>query len=44
LRNGNNQAAHNLGVCDTPATPANGCRVGKGGDWHTLFLNWRYTF
>jgi hypothetical protein len=45
LRNGANQAAHNLGVCDTPrVTPATGCRNGKGGDWHTLFLNWRYTF
>jgi len=45
LRNGPNQAAHNLGVCDTPnVTPATGCRNGKGGDWHTLFLNWRYTF
>lgn len=45
LRNGRNQAAHNLGVCDTPnVTPASGCRNGKGGDWQTLFLNWRYTF
>jgi hypothetical protein len=45
LRNGNNQAAHNLGVCDTPnTTPATGCRNGKGGDWMDLHLNWRYTF
>jgi hypothetical protein len=45
LRTGANQAAHNLGVCDTPnVTPATGCRNGKGGDWQTLFLNWRYTF
>jgi hypothetical protein len=45
LRTGNNQAAHNLGVCDTPnTTPATGCRNGKGGDWHDLHLNWRYTF
>jgi hypothetical protein len=45
LRNGANQAAHNLGVCDTPnVTNTTGCRNGKGGDWQTLFLNWRYTF
>jgi hypothetical protein len=45
LRTGANQAAHNLDVCETPnVTPATGCRNGKGGDWHTLFLNWRYTF
>ena len=45
LRNGANQAAHNLDVCKTPnVTPATGCRNGKGGDWQTLFLNWRYTF
>ncbi|HXV47156.1 MAG TPA: hypothetical protein VEB61_00040 [Candidatus Binatia bacterium] len=43
LRNGANQAAHNLGVCDTPVTTAN-CRAGKGGDWVDVFLNWRYTF
>jgi hypothetical protein len=45
LRNGANQAAHNLGICDTPnVTNATGCRNGKGGDWVDVFLNWRYTF
>jgi hypothetical protein len=43
LRNGRNQAAHNLGVCDTPVTAAS-CRPGKGGDWVDVMLNWRYTF
>ena len=45
LRTGRNQAAHNLGICDTPnATPATGCRNGIGGDWVDVMLNWRYTF
>ena len=45
LRNGANQAAHNLGICNTPSvTPATGCRNGKGGDWVDVMLNWRYTF
>jgi hypothetical protein len=39
LRQGANQAAHNLGVCKNAD-----CRVGSGGDWVTVFLNWRYTF
>jgi hypothetical protein len=43
LRNGANQAAHNLGVCNTPVNAAN-CRSGIGGDWVDVFLNWRYTF
>jgi hypothetical protein len=43
LRNGANQAAHNLGICDSPVTAAN-CRAGKGGDWVDVFFNWRYTF
>src|SRR5581483_9254069 len=43
LRNGRNQAAHNLGICDTPVTGSN-CRTGIGGDWTDVFLNWRYTF
>ena len=43
LRNGRNNAAHNLGVCDTPVTTAN-CRSGIGGDWVDVFLNWRYQF
>jgi hypothetical protein len=40
LRNGANQAAHNLGICKNPAN----CRAGIGGDWVDVFLNWRYTF
>jgi hypothetical protein len=45
LRNGANQAAHNLGVCNTPrVTNATGCRNGIGGDWVDVMLNWRYTF
>jgi len=43
LRNGRNQAAHNLGVCDTPVNASN-CRPGIGGDWVDVMLNWRYTF
>jgi hypothetical protein len=43
LRNGANQAAHNLGICDTPVTTAN-CRSGIGGDWVDVMLNWRYQF
>jgi hypothetical protein len=43
LNNQVNQAAHNLGVCDTPVTTAN-CRRGIGGDWVDVFLNWRYQF
>jgi hypothetical protein len=42
LRNGRNQAAHNLGVCKNPL-PAS-CRSGIGGDWMDVFLNWRYTY
>ncbi|HEX9273419.1 MAG TPA: hypothetical protein VGA01_14540 [Candidatus Binatia bacterium] len=45
LRNGRNQAAHNLGICDTPHTGnTTGCRNGIGGDWVDVMLNWRYTF
>jgi hypothetical protein len=43
LRNGRNQAAHNLGVCESPVNATN-CRSGKGGDWLDVMLNWRYTF
>jgi hypothetical protein len=43
LRNGTNQAAHNLGICKTPVS-ATSCRSGIGGDWVDVFLNWRYTF
>jgi len=44
LRNGRNQAAHNLGVCSTGEIAGGGCRTGIGGDWVDVFLNWRYTF
>ena len=45
LRNGANQAAHNLGICDTPnVTNATGCRNGIGGDWIDGSLTWRYTW
>jgi hypothetical protein len=45
LQNGRNNAAHNLGVCDTPrVTVATGCRSGIGGDWVDVMLNFRYTF
>lgn len=37
LRQGYNQAAHNLGVCKN----AN-CRTGAGGDWVDAALTWRY--
>jgi hypothetical protein len=39
LRQGRNQAAHNLGVCSNAD-----CRPGKGGDWLDVMLNYRYTF
>jgi hypothetical protein len=39
LRQGANQAAHNLGVCKNAD-----CRDGRGGDWVDVHLNWRYTF
>jgi hypothetical protein len=44
LRNGRNQAAHNLGICSTGDINNGNCRAGKGGDWLDVFLNWRYTF
>ena len=43
LRNGQNFAAHNLGICNTPVTTAN-CRSGIGGDWVDVFLNLRWYF
>ncbi|HEX2228501.1 MAG TPA: hypothetical protein VHM64_15300, partial [Candidatus Binatia bacterium] len=43
LNNARNQAGHNLGVCKTQGTGTD-CRVGQGGDWLDVFLNWRYTF
>ena len=44
LRNGRNQAAHNLGICSTGDINNGNCRAGIGGDWVDVFLNWRYTF
>ena len=46
LRNGANQAAHNLGICKagSASISATNCRSGIGGDWVDVFLNWRYTF
>jgi hypothetical protein len=44
LRNGRNNAAHNLGVCSTSKISSGGCRSGIGGDWVDVMLNWRYTF
>ena len=44
LRNTRNQAAHNLGVCSSSDIASGRCRSGIGGDWTTVFLNWRYTF
>jgi hypothetical protein len=41
LTNTRNGAAHNLGVCSNAPT---NCRVGKGGDWWDVMVNWRYTF
>lgn len=43
LRNGANQAAHNLGICKTPVTATN-CQRGIGGDWLHMWLNYRYAF
>src|SRR5581483_11080780 len=43
LRNGRNQAAHNLGICSSGEIAGGGCRTGIGGDWVDVFLNWRYT-
>jgi len=44
LRNGRNNAAHNLGICSSSKIAAGGCRAGIGGDWVDVFFNWRYTF
>ena len=46
LRNGPNQAAQNLGICNHSVATINAsnCRPGIGGDWVDVFLNWRYTF
>ena len=46
LRNGANQAAQNLGVCNASTSNINSsnCRPGKGGDWLDVMLNWRYSF
>ena len=44
LRNGNNQEAHNLGICKSNEIGTSSCRNGIGGDWLDVMLNWRYTF
>ncbi len=44
LRNGRNQAAHNLGVCSSGKIASGNCRSGIGGDWVDALLGWRYTF
>ena len=44
LRNGRNQAAHNLNVCSTGDINNGNCRSGIGGDWVDVMLNWRYSF
>jgi hypothetical protein len=45
LDNRVNQTGHNLNICSRNATgTATNCRVGEGGDWVDVFLNWRYTF
>ena len=41
------QAGYNLGKCsNSNGATASGtnCRVGVGGDWVDVMLNWRYTF
>jgi hypothetical protein len=42
LRNGRNNAAHNLGVCSSNDIAVGTCRAGGGGDWVDVHLNWRY--
>lgn len=42
LRNGRNQAAHNLGICSSNDIVVGACRKGGGGDWVDVHLNWRY--
>ena len=44
LRSTRNQAAHNLGICSSGKIANGGCRVGIGGDWVDVMLNWRYSF
>jgi hypothetical protein len=44
LRHTRNQAAHNLGICDSDEIGTARCRPGLGGDWLDVHLNWRYTF
>jgi hypothetical protein len=44
LDNRVNQAGHNLNQCRRVTATTTNCRPGKGGDWQTLFLNWRYVF
>jgi hypothetical protein len=44
LRSTRNQAAHNLGICDSNEIGTFRCRSGIGGDWVDVMLNWRYSF
>jgi len=45
LDNRFNRAGNNLGICNrVGATTTTSCRVGAGGDWTDVQLNWRYTF
>jgi hypothetical protein len=44
LGNRTNQAGYQLGKCNKTTGTATDCRVGVGGDWVDVMLNWRYTF
>ena len=45
LRSTFNNAANNLGLCHrVNNTTTTNCRVGGGGNWTDVMLNWRYTF
>jgi len=44
LNNRVGQAGYNLGLCQKTGAATTNCRVGVGGDWVDLMLNWRYTF
>jgi hypothetical protein len=44
LGNRTNQAGYQLGKCDKVSGQVTNCRIGVGGDWVDVMLNWRYTF
>jgi len=44
LRNDRNQAAHNLGICQSNEIGTSSCRSGIGDDWVDVMLNFRYQF